>query len=137
MNFTKTTAYSLNVLSYMAQNDSVRMSASYLNTKLNIPYAYLRTILGELSRNKIINSSRGRNGGFRLSRNKSGIFLADIIEATEGLDSLNQCIMGFDVCPFNYGCFMHPVWIRMRTEILKLLKSTSLDDLLPEKKLTL
>ena len=134
MNFTKTTSYSLNILSYMAEHETIRMSASYLHNKLNIPYSYLRTVLGNLSKNNLIKGVNGRNGGFRLNRDKSAIFLADIIEVTEGLESFNKCIMGFDECPFNYSCYMHPIWIRMRTEILDILKQTSLADLLPGKK---
>jgi DNA-binding IscR family transcriptional regulator len=42
--------------------------------------------------------------------------------------------MGFKKCPFNYGCFMHPVWIKIRSEILDLLRKTSLDDLLTGEK---
>jgi DNA-binding IscR family transcriptional regulator len=42
--------------------------------------------------------------------------------------------MGFDECPFNYSCYLHPIWIRMRNEILNVLKQTSLADLLPDKK---
>ncbi len=118
----------------MAEHENIRMSASYLHSKLNIPYSYLRTVLGDLSKNSLIKSVNGRNGGFRLSRDKSTIFLADIVEVTEGLESFNKCVMGFDECPFNYSCYMHPIWIRMRTEILHVLKQTSLADLLPGKK---
>jgi Rrf2 family protein len=117
----------------MAQHDSVRMSASDLHSKLNIPYSYLRTLLGKLSRNKLIHSLKGRNGGFRLGRDKSAIFLSDIIEVSEGLSSFNKCVMGFSECPFNYGCFMHPIWIKMRADILDILKNTSLADMLIEK----
>ncbi len=46
MNFTKTTSYSLNVLSYLAKHENVRMSAIYLHKKLDIPYSYLRQVLG-------------------------------------------------------------------------------------------
>ena len=118
----------------MAEHENIRMSASYLHKKLNIPYSYLRTVLGDLSKNNLIKGVNGRNGGFRLNRDKSAIFLADIIEVTEGLESFNKCVMGFDECPVNYSCYMHPIWIRMRTEILDILKQTSLADLLPGKK---
>jgi Rrf2 family protein len=134
MNFSKTTSYSINILSYMAQHDGVRMSASYLNSKLNIPYSYLRSILGDLSRNRLINGIKGRNGGFILSRDKSAIFLAEIIEVTEGLSNFSKCIMGFNECPFDYGCFMHPIWIKMRADILDVLYKTSLGDLIIGKK---
>jgi len=136
MNFSKTTSYSLNVLSYMAKHENLRMSASYLHGRLKIPYPYLRAILGELSRKRLIEGMKGRNGGFKLSRDKSIIFLADIIEATEGLESFSKCIMGFDKCPFDYGCLMHPIWIKMRADILNVLKKTSLDIMLSGKELT-
>lgn len=118
----------------MAEHNSMRMSAIYLHGKLNIPYSYLRRVLGDLSKNNLINGTSGRNGGFRLNRDKSAIFLADIVEVTEGLESFSKCVMGFDECPFNYGCNMHPIWVRMRSEILNVLKQTSLADLLSGKK---
>jgi Rrf2 family protein len=130
MNFSKTTSYAVNILSYLAEHDNIRMSASYLNMKLHIPYSYLRTVLGILSKKKLILGENGRNGGFILGRDKSEIFLADIIEVTEGPDSLNKCVMGFDKCPFSYRCYLHPVWIGMRDEILAVLKSTSLADMI-------
>jgi Rrf2 family protein len=135
MNFTKTTSYSLNILSYMAKHEDNKMSASYLHEKLNIPYSYLRTILSDLSVSGFINGSRGRKGGFILGKDISEIYLADIIEATEGLDSFDRCVMGFSQCPFNCGCPMHPVWVKMRTEILNVLKKTSLNDLLNKREI--
>jgi Rrf2 family protein len=129
MNFSKTTSYSLNILSYMAQNDKVRMSAAYLHNELHIPYSYLRALLSELSKSGLVTGIKGRNGGFRLNRDKSQIFLTEIIEATEGPDSFNTCIMGFKECPFNYRCLIHPVWVKMKSEMLELLRTTSLDDL--------
>ena len=130
MNFTKTTAYSINVLSYLAKHENIIMSASYLHQKVGIPYSYLRQILSELSKKGFIESNRGSRGGFVITRDISTIYLADIIEAAEGLDSFNRCIMGFSKCPFNYGCSIHPVWVEMRTNILNVLKKTSLADLL-------
>lgn len=130
MNFTRTTSYSIHVLSYMARYDPARMSVSHLHTQLKIPYSYLRTIMGNLTRSHLVDSIKGRNGGFRLGKDKTEIFMADIIEATEGLDSLNKCLMGFRECPFNQQCYIHPVWMKMKEEILSILKKTSLADLL-------
>ena len=130
MNFNKTTSYSLHVLSYMAKHESDKMSASYLNDQLEIPYSYLRRILNNLSKNGFIHSKKGRNGGFGISKDINTIYLADIIEATEGLESYDRCIMGFSKCPFNNECPMHQLWDTMRTNILNTLKKTSLNDLL-------
>jgi Rrf2 family protein len=129
MNFSKTASYSLNVLSYMATHDEAQFSAAFLHEKLNIPYPYLRQILSDLSKNGFIYSVRGRSGGFVFSKPKENISLADIIEATDGLQSLNQCILGFRECPFNNACSMHSLWEETRNNILKVLKETSLADI--------
>jgi Rrf2 family iron-sulfur cluster assembly transcriptional regulator len=113
----------------MAINEDTPMSASNLHNKLSIPYPYLRQILTNLAKNGFINSSRGRGGGFSINKREGDIFLADIIEATDGMDSLNRCILGFRECPFNKECSMHPVWESTRAAIIKILKETSLSDI--------
>jgi len=134
MNFSKTASYSLNILSYMASNEENNMSAAYLHEKLSIPYPYLRQILTNLSKSGFIHSTRGRSGGFAFSKPKSEISLADIIDSTDGLDSLHKCILGFSKCPFNDRCSMHSVWEDTRNGILKVLKDTTLSDLVDKRK---
>lgn len=129
MNFSKTASYSLNILSYMATHEEKQMSAAFLHERLAIPYPYLRQILTNLSGIGFIRSTRGRNGGYTFSKDKSRIYLSDIIEATDGLDSLNKCILGFKKCPFDSECSMHYIWEETRSNILKVLKETSLADL--------
>ena len=129
MNFSKTTSYSLSILSFMAIHSDKNMSADYLHTQLGIPYQYLRQILTNLSKNGFINSIRGRNGGFELARDVSTIYIADIIEVTEDLESFNKCLLGFQECPFNNKCAIHNLWDESRNNILKLLRETSLANL--------
>ncbi|NVO11829.1 MAG: Rrf2 family transcriptional regulator [Bacteroidales bacterium] len=133
MNLTKTTSYSLNVLNYMAQNREVICSANYLHEKLKIPHQYLRQLLTKLSKDGFIHSTRGRNGGFVFSKKISEIFLADIIESTEGLDSFNKCMLGFSDCPFDSKCAMHDFWVDTRERIINELKTKSLEDLILKK----
>jgi len=130
MNFSKTTSYSINILSYMANHSDENLSADFLHSQLGIPYQYLRQILTNLSKNGLINSSRGRKGGFELARDVNTIFIADIIEITEGLDSFNICVLGFQTCPFNNKCAIHDLWEVSRNNILKILKETSLANLI-------
>jgi Rrf2 family transcriptional regulator, iron-sulfur cluster assembly transcription factor len=126
MNFSKTASYSLSVLSYMATHEGINMSATYLHEKLTIPYPYLRQVLTSLSKNGFIHSTRGRAGGFAFSKKKEEIHLADIIEITDGLDTMNKCILGFKTCPFDTECSMHSIWEETRNNVIKILKETSL-----------
>ncbi|HOW09942.1 MAG TPA: Rrf2 family transcriptional regulator [Bacteroidales bacterium] len=128
MNFTKTSSYSLNVLANMARHENMIMSASYLHNQLEIPYSYLRSVLLDLSRKGLIKGVKGRNGGFCLGREKEDIYLSEIINATEGIDVLNKCIMGYEKCPFDNVCIFHSAWTKMRDEIIDILENTTLAD---------
>ena len=129
MNFSKTTSYALSVLSYLADHESEKFSAKKLNVELEIPWPYLRQLLTKLSKSGFILSTQGRNGGYQLQKTADQIYLADIIDSTEGLNVLGTCIMGFKKCPFNHTCAMHEVWVETRANILKVLDTTSLDQL--------
>ena len=130
MNFSKTTSYSLNILTYMANHDKENMSAEFLHSQLGIPYQYLRQILTKLSRTGYIKSSRGRSGGFELKRDIATIYIADIIETMEGLDGFYKCMLGFKECPFDNKCAIHNLLDDPRNNILAIMKKTSLADLI-------
>jgi Rrf2 family protein len=56
-----------------------------------IPAPYLAKSLQALTRAGIVESTTGRNGGYRLGRNASEITLLDIVQAIEGKDALFRC----------------------------------------------
>jgi Rrf2 family transcriptional regulator, iron-sulfur cluster assembly transcription factor len=114
----------------MSKKSNVRMSAEFLHLQLGIPYQYLRHILTKLSRTGFINSSRGRSGGFKLTRDIATVYIADIIEVIEGLDGFYKCMLGFQECPFDNKCAIHNLWDESRNNILNILKKTSLADLI-------
>lgn len=129
MNFSKTTSYALTILNYMAEHKDEKFSAKTLNEILGIPWQYLRQLLTSLSKDGFINSIQGRGGGFRLSKDPKEITLAEIVDAVEGLNVMNTCIMGFENCPFDHKCAMHETWEETRDGIINVLKTTTLASL--------
>lgn len=127
MNFSKTTSYAISVLSFMASHKESKFSAKRLNQELEIPWPYLRQLLTSLSKSGFIFSTQGRKGGFQLKKAPEQIVLAEIIDSVEGLQIFEACIMGFKNCPFDHTCAMHDVWEDSRSNILKVLNNTSLD----------
>jgi Rrf2 family transcriptional regulator, iron-sulfur cluster assembly transcription factor len=128
MNFSKTSAYALKILSFMADSENGIFSAQYLFKKLNIPYPYLRQLLTKLSVKGFIKSSRGRNGGFAFAKDVHRIHVADVIDAVEGLEVFNTCMVGFEACPFDHSCPLHETWAETRKSIINVLSKTSLAD---------
>jgi Rrf2 family iron-sulfur cluster assembly transcriptional regulator len=128
MNFSKTSAYALKVLCFMADSGKGIFSAQYLHRNLNIPYPYLRQLLTSLSTKGFIKSTRGRNGGFAFASDIRSISVADVIDAVEGLEVFNTCMVGFEACPFDHTCPLHETWTETRESIINVLSRTSLAD---------
>lgn len=130
MILTKTTEYAVRVLTFMAsQDDRELFSAKYLYEQLNIPYKYLTKLMTNLAKNGCLTSVRGRDGGFRITKKPNEISLAKIIEAVEGMNSFNACILGFHECSSENPCAMHFIWEKNKEEFIKTLETTSLDDI--------
>ena len=129
MILSKTTEYSVRVLSFMAKNNTQLNSAKYLHEQLNIPYKYLTRLMTDLVRNGYLISIKGRNGGFKLNRELDEITLANIIESVEGMDSFNSCILGFHECSSDNPCAMHFIWEENKNNLLRTLEKTTLLDL--------
>ena len=134
MNFSKTTSYALRILHHMALDPSRLYNAKTLHENLEIPYQYIRGLLKDLAKHNLLYSIPGRNGGFRFKKDPSKIFLAEIINAVEGLNIMTKCIVGFEECPFDNQCAMHDSWIDIRKNILKVLETTSLENFVEQHK---
>lgn len=128
MNFSKTSKYALRILGHMAKSENALYSAQQLHKEIDVPEKYLRRLLTDLSKSGFIKSTQGRNGGFAFSRSTSEIFLSEIIDAVDGLDAVNGCILGYDSCAFNFSCPMHEIWEVTRKNVIETITKTSLKD---------
>jgi Rrf2 family protein len=131
MTLSKTIEYALRTLAFMARSPRDTFSCSSLHRSLRISEKYLQRILTDLTRNGIIVSGRGRNGGYRLGRSSDEISLADVIAATEGLESRSRCFFGFESCPVDNPCAMHEFWSKNQADVPQTLRRTRLSDLVP------
>ena len=129
MILTKTTEYAVRVLTFMASQKQELFSAKSLHEQLNIPYKYLTRLMTDLAKQELLISIRGRDGGFSITKELKEISLAKIIEAVEGMDSFNACILGFHECSSENPCAMHYVWEKNKIEFIKTLENTSLHDI--------
>ncbi len=133
MHFSKTTEYAIRVLSYLHRYPSQLHSVSFLHKELELPYKYLTKLMTELVKKGLVNSTKGRNGGFSLAMNAEEIFLCDILEsAGESLEA-NRCILGFEMCDASNPCSLHNKWLGPKTTIDNMLQTTSLASLMSNK----
>lgn len=132
MNFSKTTEYALRILSYMSLDENKLYSANDLFEKLQIPFRYLRKQLNFLSKQGLLLSIQGKQGGYQIAKPLNEISLMDIVEATEDTKNENLCFFGFQECPLSNRCSMHNQWGEVRDKTFQILKTTTLLDLKQE-----
>ncbi len=128
MIITKTTEYSIRILSFMSLSNDKLITAKFLQKHLKIPPRYLFRLLTSLTKSGFIESKQGRNGGYVFLKSLDEIFVSDIIDAVEGKNPFNDCILGLHECMFEKPCSMHHVWADAKKSVIKVLKNTTLAD---------
>lgn len=104
------------------------ISAGDLAKPLNCPAAYLSQTLAKLVPHGILSTRRGLNGGVYLKKEPSQITILEVVEAIDGSDFFERCILGIPGCGHIEPCPFHENWAAMREEIRKWLGSTNFED---------
>ncbi len=129
MKLSKTSEYAIRVLVYLAGTPDTLFSVNQLHNDLDLPYKYLGRLMSRLAEAGLVNATQGKQGGFQLARPTSEIFLSEIVDITEGLDSFMSCVLGFDECSKDDPCALHRQWESIQAGISAMLTNTSLADL--------
>jgi Rrf2 family transcriptional regulator, cysteine metabolism repressor len=98
--------------------------------KEELSSSYLENILLVLRNQKIIETTRGANGGYVLCRPPSAISVYEIVAALEGPLSIVDCVDGPDLCKQAGKCTTRSVWCELSAAIRGVLQNMTLQDLL-------
>ena len=101
-----------------------------------IPSKFLTVILSELSREGLVATQRGRDGGYWLALAPVDISYGDIVRLTRGSVALTPCASRFaheqcKNCLPESECRLHRVMLRVRDEIARVLDGISLAEAFP------
>lgn len=103
--------------------------AGEISKELKVPQEFVSKVLQILTQSGIIGSKKGKNGGFYLAKNPSQVKLIDIVEAIDGLEVFNSCVLGFPGCSPDQPCPVHDTWGKLRDDAYKMLSSETLEQL--------
>ncbi|MCK5856924.1 MAG: Rrf2 family transcriptional regulator [Bacteroidales bacterium] len=129
MRLSKTSEYALRILSFMINSDMQVFSAKYLIDTLNVPDKYLRRLMTDLSKNGFIKSLKGRDGGYIFAKNANTIHISQVIDAVEGMDRYEGCIMGFGDCSDSNPCSLHENYAPIKEQLIHFLSTTTISEL--------
>jgi len=123
----KRTSYAILALACVINDKQEWFKVEDIATRTDIPKPYLHKILHALGKSGFIATKRGRKGGMALTRPANKITLLDIVEAVQGEDWMDRCLLGFAGCGDEMNCPVHEKWSVEKKRIRKLMKQFTLD----------
>lgn len=102
----------------------------------NIPAKFLTVILSEMGRAGLVETQRGKDGGYWLARRPAEISYGDIIRLTRGSLALVPCAsrLAYEPCKncvTQEHCRIHWVMLKVRDETAEILDGIRLSDPVP------
>lgn len=129
--WSKTTEYAIRALVHVAVSnfDGRRPGFREIAESIDAPVQFTAKILQTLSRANLVNSVRGRGGGFFFDPNKSDLRLSDVIRVLEGDKYFSGCMIGLPNCDENNPCPLHTEFARIRSDLVRLAEEETIQDL--------
>lgn len=128
--FSKTCELGLQAVLFLSIKKEKRIfTAAEVSKELKVPKEYISKVMQILTESGIIGSKKGKNGGFYLAKSPSQIKLIEIVEAIDGLEIFNNCVLGFPGCSSENPCPVHEKWGKLREDAYKMLSTETLEQL--------
>jgi Rrf2 family protein len=127
--------YALKALINLARSDGEARQVSLIAAEESIPRKFLEAIMSEMRRAGLVESARGKTGGYRLASPADLITFGEVIRLTDGPLALVPCVSRnfykrCDDCVDEAACTLRRVMARVRNEVSEILDRTTLADAL-------
>jgi Rrf2 family iron-sulfur cluster assembly transcriptional regulator len=129
--FSKSCEYGIRAVLFIAQhsNGENNVGLKDIAKAQAIPEHFLSKVLQILVRHKILKSTRGLKGGFALNHNPDSINLLEIINAIDGMDLFDTCVLGMKECSSETPCPVHHQYKPVKEEFLRILSNKTLQNI--------
>lgn len=123
-------------MAYLARKmDGNPILISEISLQERIPLKFLEGILLDLKKNGLLESKKGKGGGYFLNKPAEEITIASIIRVLDGPIALLPCVslnyyQKCEDCIDEETCSLNRVMVKVRDKTLKVLESQSLSDLI-------
>ena len=104
------------------------VSLADISERQGISLSYLEQLFAKLRRGNLVTSVRGPGGGYQLSRDMTGIDVAQVIDAVNESVDATRC-QGTGGCHEGDVCLTHHLWCGLSDRIHEFLSGISLADL--------
>lgn len=128
--------YALRMLIDLAEHENCGFVAlKNIAARQNISKKYLEQIIPIFNNSDILKTTRGSQGGYRLSRSPDKYTVGEILRLTEGNLAPVDCLTQDPIeCERSVDCPTLPVWQGLNRVINEYLDSITLQDILDQQK---
>lgn len=127
--------YALSIMLDLAtHNAGDYISLKDIAERQEISMKYLEAIISKLSKGGLVDSARGKSGGYKLNRKPEDYSIGEILSLTETTLAPVACVdCNCDTnqhCKNEQACLARPMWNELNEIIMNFLNSKTLADLL-------
>ena len=132
--FSKATEYALRATIYIAQKstEEKKLGIAEISNSIDSPQSFTAKILQSLTKNKIVSSVRGPNGGFFLSEKAKKLPVRSILKAMGEDNVLEKCVLGLKLCSEIQPCPMHAQYKSIKQQLIKLFVTKTIQQMAAE-----
>ena len=129
--FSKACEYAIRAALYIAAKsiEGSKLGIQEIAKEIDSPAHFTAKILQTLSREGIISSVKGPNGGFYLDPKSKPIPLNAVVKAIDGDDILSSCSMGLKQCSDKFPCPIHHEIKAYKNRLREVMKEKTLQQL--------
>lgn len=126
----KTATHALHAVTALARiAPQTYAGAADLAHAIDAPPNYLGKLLRLLADEGLLESQKGKRGGFRLAKSPDRIAIYDVVEPIDHVSRWKGCFLGRSRCASDVGCPVHRRWGPVRDDYLRFLRETCVAEL--------
>jgi Rrf2 family iron-sulfur cluster assembly transcriptional regulator len=126
----RNTDYALRLLIGLARNyEKSPISTRTLAQEQEVSYQLACKLMQRLHEARLVDSSMGPQGGFRLNRVPGQISLLEVVEVIQGPVRLNRCLVNDCACPRSSGCPVRAKITELQGHMEEYLRGVTVGDL--------
>lgn len=122
--------YAIRSILYLAinSNESKKIGVKTISEELETPQPFLAKLLQKLSRDKLVSSTKGPNGGFYLNQKNKDFSIWDVVKSIDGTSKFDKCFLGLKKCNDKNPCPVHFLAAPFKQSILNNFQDKTIEE---------
>ncbi len=132
--FSRACEYAIRGLVEMARDKkSTSWTVQEVAKRADVPAPFLAKTFQSLVKGGVLNSMKGRQGGFSFASSAEELYLISIVEILDGSRLTHDCAIGLPECHDDSPCPFHVHWRKLRIPLVEALQKETVAQLAREK----